>query len=640
MENLTILKNLYESNGAEINWTTFNSDQESYKNRVVKLAQDDFADGTLRVHQPCMLKLTENISFNPNRPDMGNDGLIDPNRTLDWFPTTSKPSNNQYFENDVKFAYGLGFFAAIAIEAENVLVNLNNYILEQHNEHYLQQRFYAHIELADQPFIPFQGPSNFGHQLRSAKNCFIFNGKLGRSSHHCVHGNHVDGLYVHNVECDDFEVCAIAINGGKNITIDNTVIVKNKQDIPVLGTYSGGRFIKLFVQSIQNKGLSNVNLDNAYNLLKLKLDEAFNNFIFGEGNMPDLFKNTTGLIDGNAYGIVINPKGVAVNKFMESRNSNKANETTDIVIKNTSINGIHAHIREILAISNGLGKAQVDTAGAVLSFSDITNNIDDKYYYKGNVLANVQVELARIKNERNEQNLDTSFFGTLNITKHIVYWKDMQNSYFKKISDNELQLYINNVPVLDNGNDVIYKIFGNGDTMFHVNKGVLGLRIDGANSIELDNNVISDISNDGNKGSDIAGHYIKSHPDQGKMVGYHGSNTYGIVCSAVNNMIINNTCATNINSSHGSAFGIALQNDTCNCKLKNIKVNDINSSINNNFDANDYIFPNQPSISRGIFIGSGLTNIDINNINIYDINNSIGNPFNKNFDINSKITLS
>jgi hypothetical protein len=205
------LQSTYEANGS-VSWSTFSSDQSAHKNKVVTLQQADFANGTLRVQQPCLLKLTENIAFNPNRPetwlnesdqvtsDFAQAAKLDPNRVLDWKPDQLNGTNNaQYFQNDVAFAYGLGFFAALAIETENVILDLNNYTFQQHEEHALQQRFFACIELADQPFMPFQGPSNFGAVLRSARNCYIKNGVIGLSSHHGIHGNDCDEIMVENV---------------------------------------------------------------------------------------------------------------------------------------------------------------------------------------------------------------------------------------------------------------------------------------------------------------------------------------------------------------------------------------------------------------------------------------------------------
>ena len=55
-------------------------------------------------------------------------------------------------------AYHLGFFAAITVESDDVILDLNGKSLKQSKLHNLQQRFYSHIELASAPFIPKQGP--------------------------------------------------------------------------------------------------------------------------------------------------------------------------------------------------------------------------------------------------------------------------------------------------------------------------------------------------------------------------------------------------------------------------------------------------------------------------------------------------
>ena len=52
----------YVANG-EVDWNTFNTDQSLHQKKVVLLSNSDFVNGTLRVHQPCMLKLSEHVSF-------------------------------------------------------------------------------------------------------------------------------------------------------------------------------------------------------------------------------------------------------------------------------------------------------------------------------------------------------------------------------------------------------------------------------------------------------------------------------------------------------------------------------------------------------------------------------------------------
>ena len=148
----------------------------------ILLNQSDFNYGTYRITSPGVYKLSEDIVFNPNPGTFDIDTKIftDDN---DWMPksnqSTKFPSN----------PFRLGFFAAITVESNNVVIDLNGKNIIQSRAHYLQQRFYSHIELANQPFISTQGPAKFGNSFFAPTNVKIKNGYLGLSSHHGIHGN-------------------------------------------------------------------------------------------------------------------------------------------------------------------------------------------------------------------------------------------------------------------------------------------------------------------------------------------------------------------------------------------------------------------------------------------------------------------
>jgi len=642
-------KTLYEENGS-ISWSTFFADQEANKEKVVLLTNDDFPNGTLRIRAPCMLKLTENISFNPNRPttwlnssdqvtsDFSEAVKIDPDRELDWMPKASATNNSQYFEPEVAFAYSLGFFAAITVESSDVIINLNGYMLEEHVEHHTQQKFFSHIELSDQPFIPMEGPTNFGNVLRSARHCWIFGGTMGLSSHHCIHGNDCDNIIIEDIRFVNFEVAAVAINGGKNIYYNNLTVEGNNHDIPVLGTYSAGRLIKGFVKMLQDMGHDTAALNSASDVLNGELDDAFNAIVFNNGTIAPVFENTTGLMDGNPHGFIINPKGVAVKGFLEGRINNKCNETTNISMFNCSINGIHGKIIEVIAVDDGNGSVQTDTAGAVFRFFDQVSNVSGgKYYYQGTSLSDVQVEIAKIKKTLDDASASTSFLGTLNIQEGIQVWKDNAGFYFLK-EGTTIKLYNNaDNPVLIDSEEVVYNILCNGDSMFHVNKGCFGLKVDGANGMYLENFTISDINNSGDLGSLFAGYYTKSHPDQGTMVGYFGAKTFGAVFTAVNDLKIENMGITNIVSENATAEGFLVQNGSCNLDLNNINVDTVSSNAGGTFNSNLTLLPNIEPVSRGIHLGSGLFNVKVKNTSVTNIINPSGTPFDYSYDIQSII---
>lgn len=615
-----------------VSWTTFAADQATHKGKVVLLTQADFANGTLRVQQPCLLQLTQTIQFNPNRPltwldggaavttDFAEAAAIDPARTLDWMPDETNGTNNaQYFEPEVLFAYGLGFFAAIAIECEDVIVNLNGYTLQQHPEHALQQRFFACIELADQPFMPLQGPSNFGAVLRAAKNCLIKNGKIGLSSHHGIHGNDCDEIMIDGVEFSDFEVAAVALNGCNGGYARNVTVVRNRRDIPVIGSYSAARFIKSFVKAVQDRALSNGTLDAAYDALKVDMDATFNAIVFGSGAVPAVFENASGIIDGPFYGMLFNVKGVAVNGFLETRNTPKATETTDLHFKNCSINGLHGAIREVIALTHPDGGVQVDTAGAVLKFFDDAATVvgGNKYYYSAAAsLPAVQIELAKVKHTLTEGAQSTSFLGTLKIHRGVQLWKDNPTWYFLR-TDNQMKLYDNtDSAVLISGNPVVYFIVGNGDSMHHVIKGGMGLRVDGVSGMTFDNCVVSDVYNQSERGTEFAGKYISSHSAQGQLVGYQGGQTYGIVLSAVNDVSSSKLNISGIRSKESQARALAVQNESQHCCFLDTTISNVKADAG--YSGSESRLPNPECLAVGVSVKRHCQNVEFCRTQITD----------------------
>lgn len=613
-----VLEKNYQTRG-EIEWYEFDKNQSKNSRKVVLVRQEDFKYGTLRVKEPCMIKLVENIYFNPNRPntwldndgnitlDFNNASSIDPNRKLDWWPDFQLEENKKYFAKEVRNAYRLGFFAAMTLENEEIILNLNGKIIQQHPEHALQQRFFSVIELADQPFIPKQGPANFGSDIKSAKKCAIINGKIGLSSHHGIHGNSNITIMIKNVDFIENEVASIALNGSNESYIVNVNIIKNRHDIPVLGTYSAGRFIKLFTLQLKN-GIDKVSsnylqyIDN----LNKDLDATFNSVILRNGNVPNFYKNESGLIDGNYYGIIINPTGIAVFAPLENRKTPKANETNSIYMKCISINNIKTNINEIITLQNNQGKIMTAPSGAVFDIMKVNKIVDGKYYYNGNSLSDLQIELYEIL--KLNPNIK-SFLGNFNFDEGLLIWKNNKDSYFIH-SDNK---FIGN-----NGlENFYYNAIGNGDSMFHVNKGTFGLKIDGLNTSFIDNITISNMETISGIGSTLAGNYRKSHPKQNHLEGYQGHNIYGINLNASNDVTLENITLSDIKSVNGSAHGFHVDAESIKISLVDSKIENIVSS-QNIFNPKRDIWPNLMSHARGIFVNTncdvGLKNINMKNI--------------------------
>lgn len=618
--NFDILEKKYQSNG-NISWDTFNSNPKENLNKIIEVTQKDFDDGTLRITEPCLIRLKENILFNPNRPNtwIDNNNMItnnfaeavkiDPERKLDWFPNfKEKPEKNKkYFEKEVRNAYRLGFFCAIAIENKDIIIDLNNFTIQQHPEHALQQRFFSVIELADQPFVPKQGPSNFGNTLISGSNILIKNGIIGLSSHHGIHGNNNNTILIKDVKFVDNEVCSIAINGGKYIYISNVNIIRNRHDIPVLGTYANGRFLKLFIDKLDD-GISNPHEEyiESCEYLKKELDQVFNSTILKNGPMPDIYENKEGLIDGNYYGIIINPLGIAVNAPLKNRKNPKANDSFDIYLKSVSVNNIKTNISEVLAIKNKENKILTAPSGGLFQFMSCSEVIGDKYYYKGNSLTDVQVEIVDVVNRH--PNL-IGFLGKFKIDNGILEWKRNPTSYFK----HHINKFIG-FGSLENHN---YDIIGNGDNMFHVNKGTFGIKIDGLNSSTLEDIYISNIESHGEKGSILAGHYQKSHPLQAHLNGYQGCFLIGIEINASDNVTAKNINIKSLESKYGSSYALRVSGESNKIKVIDSNVDEI-KACQIPFSAADSYWPNLPTNARGLYVSDNC-NLEVKNISIENI---------------------
>ena len=248
---------------------------------IVRLYNSDFQNGTLRIKKPGIYRLQENIIFNPNESN-------------DFSPTPEQISSGLYPEN-MSGPYHLGFFAAITVETENVIIDLNGFTIKQSDLHKLQQRFYANIELANSPFIPNQGPSAFigvgGY--RAANRVLVMNGTSGSTSHHGIHSNTANNVVLHNLTFNNFEVAGIALNGTTNAVFNNLTIENNDKNIPVLSTYSQARFIRKFLNVAKErkpdlKLTTTKTINSIITNIQNDLDNTFENFDFNEIDFNDV----------------------------------------------------------------------------------------------------------------------------------------------------------------------------------------------------------------------------------------------------------------------------------------------------------------------------------------------------------------
>ena len=217
---------------------------------IVYLYNDDFVDGTLRIKRSGTYIIMEDIVFNFNAPsaeqmakESFSPNAIDMDE-LYWYPTTEQAKVNGEYPGLYTYSgpFTLGFFAGISIETNYVTIDLNGFSLSQDQKFYFQQRFFALIEMASQPFVPGQGPANWGAGSDVyAQNVVIKDGTLGLSSHHGIHGNNNNFVTISNVNVAQFDVAGMQCNSCTNVVISDCVIGPQNQNIPLLGRYTHAR---------------------------------------------------------------------------------------------------------------------------------------------------------------------------------------------------------------------------------------------------------------------------------------------------------------------------------------------------------------------------------------------------------------
>lgn len=424
-----------------IAWSQYTASPDKYAGRKVVLHNADFGAGTVRLQTAGLFVLDEDVQFEPNA-------------NANWLPERSQAA----YGNP---AYRLGFFAAITVEADNVVLDLQGHSLVQSDVFALQQRFFALIELSNQPFIHGQGPTAFGEAPVEVHNVIVENGRLGRSAHHGIHGNGGARVLVRNLLVEQYEVAALSLNGFSDTVVQNVEALGSSQAVAVLGTYSNARFLMpsldragamLAIPSHKREAVQAAKAELEARMAEV-LDDVRADGLISEQRHPEayaLFANPTGLCDGNSYGILFHPLGAAVGSFWHESPSGSSR----ILMDNCTIANTVAHIVEVVALVAEDGRPVRGPVGDVLRIVDNTERpalfAGAQGAYRGNALATAQIALMdAVQSLPVDQRAS---FGTLHGDEDIVEWARDGDTLEGLIGSGH------------------YHYERNGDTMFHVNK--------------------------------------------------------------------------------------------------------------------------------------------------------------------------
>jgi hypothetical protein len=414
----------------------------------------------------------------------------------------------------------------------------------------------------------------------------------------------------------DYEVAAIALNGCKNCYLYNIQVLGNRKNIPVLGTFSSARFIRPYIDYLVSSG-SNVTL-NLFSgpvsslSIRDRLRYAINNVTMDilNGGMIDkithpaeyaVFHNPAGIIDGNAYGILFNKFGIAVNGHPSITNQDESTFSQNIHLENVTIFKEYSDVREVISLGHCSSMkitSVIDAVGAAFqvfnkdpsgNYITISNGDVTSAIYQGNMIANAQalVGKAALLGSFSGSSLDVTRSG---FTPELLSWIE---------SNTSLSNYSDYCPLLCNG-----------DAMFHVQKGLIGLKMDAVIGATVKSLLISELRNSGQKGSDICSYNTTSfsHP-LASLPGYNGVSTIGISVSGSRSIFFSDITIDNIQSFYGPTIGIDILLDSSNITLSNVNIKNIISGKPNQTYPVDG--PNYLPLSIGIKISKSAKDIDI-----------------------------
>ena len=378
----------------------------------------------------------------------------------------------------------------------------------------------------------------------------------------------------------------------------------------MLGTFSAAQFIKPYLThlvrtgsettlTVQGEPLTpsvalaalNEAIDRVHSdvLVTGRIDGARHPASYG------LFHNKPGLVDGNGYGFLLNPLGVAVNGFPTSQATQPSQH---LRLHNVHIDRLHGFINEVVALNSG-GGATIDPVGAVWQLFNIhpdtgvpltVTELSGEARYSGNVLANAQALVAKAihAGDFNNAHLSTR---RANITPAMLAWVEARPG---------AETLAAAIPEQN-------RYLCNGDSMFHVNKGMVGFKLDGAQRGLLTQTSVRNVRNFGAPGSDLCGDYRNGKSHQlATLPGYGGARIRGYSLAGSKAWALLNASARNLLSTSGDVFGVDALTDSRQLWLANTRLTRLTAGDASAAGVNA---PNLPPEAAGMKIGADTQSI-------------------------------
>jgi hypothetical protein len=251
-----------------------------------------------------------------------------------------------------------------------------------------------------------------------------------------------------------------------------------------------------------------------------------------------------------------------------------------------------------VAIDAG-GTALIDPAGAVFQVRNthpdtgapitITDASDERAAYLGNPVANAQALVAKAiaAGEFEGSHLDVS---RSNMPTAVLDWVEGR-------------------PGAETLADIAVGYYCNGDSMFHVNKGVIAYKMDAAENVILRRASVDGLANHGQEGSSVCGDYANgiSHP-LATLHGYGGSATRAATFAGARHVLVEDGRAQAISADHGPAIGFAVMTDTTDVHLMDC---DVDGVVAGSGDPSGPDGPTEPAMAVGFDVSADASGVSM-----------------------------
>lgn len=602
-ENEKIQEDLDEEN-AKTNKITTNT---------VYLSKTDFEEGTYRIKESGTYILTENIVFNPH--SLSEKDILEgisPNSEGAWMPYSE-----QYDEypgaDDNDGWYWMGFFSAITVESSNVVIDLGGYTIAMDPTFYYQQRYFIGIHISNKPFADTQGPTWSGvGQIRELSNIEIKNGTIGLSSHIGIRGIECHSIYLQDLIIRDFETHGVVFNAFTNLELNNVDIGPSVlSQLPVNGNYNLVRLsLPTFRKANEEIGDKTINFFNRspvtysdlYNKLITEMDLVFKYIAYNDQSVTtheywpeasNLFVSEIGISRAaTIYGAVFRSEGAEVFNFGTFRGDSLSYNLT---LNNVKIHDIEIATQEVV----GIGKLTArEMLNAPIAFLPATNNYFENYEkatYVGNLLTDILVALHQLSNN---------------------WWFLNRMACDSRICD---LWTLQGMPL----NEQLAPMSCGWDTLGHIPKGAIGIKLEFTKGVKINNVEISNIHSLSDLGTDKCGEWTDSS-NGGHMLqagwsnkGYMATHAFGMVLHTIEG-IMQNVNINNIVSYYGPAYGYYLMMNN-NLTIQDNEIHHIFGGVMN---TNDYSYDHLPNrANRACAIENNTNNYDSQNTNQLNLQN-------------------